>query len=782
MSRQAKIYIACVIATGAAALGNGLFQWQPHGLVRFFCYLALAVPASCLKVRLPGITGTMSMLFVFLLAGIVDLSLPETLLMAVVCVIVQSLWHPKVRPRAIQLWFSAANMSSAVWISHFVYHLLAGVAPFLEAPFRLSIGAAAFFVANTFPVAAVVALTERKPLRQVWSSCYFWSFAYYLVGAAIVGVFSFAHRMFDWQVSLLILPVVYIIYRSYDLYLGQLQVERKQAEEERKHAEEVALLHTRAMDALASAMAANAMLDAANQASPLAILTLDRQGRVTSWNKMAEHILGWSAEEAIGRPLPLAQGMAEETFHSIIAKTMLGEMVTGTEMKQWRRDGSPFEAAVWTAPLHETADETSGILITVADVSDRTRLEEQLRLSQKMEAVGRLAGGIAHDFNNLLTVINGYSGMLVDTLKGNPYAVSQAGEILSAGERAAELVSQLLTFSRRQMIKPKPIEINQLIHNVERMLRRIIGEHIEFQTELRPETGWIHADPNQIEAMLLNLATNAQDAMSQGGILSIETAAVEVADGWQMDRLELPPGSYVRLVVRDTGHGMDAETQQHIFEPFFTTKQMGRGTGLGLSSVYGTVQQSGGRIFVSSRVGEGTTLSIYLPRIEIVPTHETKRTVSGDSNPGSENILLVEDESSVRHMLREALQKAGYQVWEAANGAEAMGQWGARIGEIDLVVTDIVMPVMNGLRLAEELRSRRPEIKVVFMSGHSMELINNQSLPDPAPDLLQKPFGPQVLVRKVREVLDQVRIPLAPQPENARTKGKVNPFRHSLVR
>jgi signal transduction histidine kinase/FixJ family two-component response regulator len=461
---------------------------------------------------------------------------------------------------------------------------------------------------------------------------------------------------------------------------------------------------------------------------------------------------------------------------------MLGEMVTGTEMKQWRRDGSPFEAAIWTAPLHETANETSGILITVADVSDRTRLEEQLRLSQKMEAVGRLAGGIAHDFNNLLTVINGYSGMLVETLKGNPYAVSQAGEILSAGERAAELVSQLLTFSRRQMIKPKPIEINQLIHSVERMLRRIIGEHIEFRAELQPEVGWIHADPNQIEAVLLNLATNAQDAMSQGGVLSIETAAVEVADGRQKHPLELPPGSYVRLVVRDTGDGMDAETQQHIFEPFFTTKKMGRGTGLGLSSVYGTVQQSGGRIFVSSRVGEGTTFSIYLPRIEIVPSYETARTVSGDSNHGSENILLVEDESSVRHMLREALQKAGYKVWEAANGAEAMGQWGARIGEIDLVVSDIVMPVMNGLRLAEELRSRRPEIKVVFMSGHSMELINNQSLPDPAPDLLQKPFGPQVLVRKVREVLDQVPNPARASAKTARTKGKVHPFTQGLAR
>ena len=371
-----------------------------------------------------------------------------------------------------------------------------------------------------------------------------------------------------------------LYYRSYALYLDQLQAERKQAQEEHNHAEEVAALHSRTMDALASAMAANARLDAAIQASPLAVLTLDHTGVVTSWNQMAEHILGWTAEEAIGRPLPLSQGMAEAAMLDVVAMTLQGEMVAGIEMKQWRRDGSPFEAAIWTAPLRETQSKISGILITVADVSDRTRLEEQLRLSQKMEAVGRLAGGVAHDFNNLLTVINGYSSMLLDTLKGNPYAVSQASEILGAGTRAGELVSQLLAFSRRQMIKPKPIEINQLIHNVERMLRRIIGEHIEFRTDLQSGAGWIHADPNQIEAVLLNLATNAQDAMAKGGVLEVATAAVRVAPGQEETRLELPAGSYVRLTVCDTGHGMDAETQQHIFEPFYTTKQLGRGTGL----------------------------------------------------------------------------------------------------------------------------------------------------------------------------------------------------------
>jgi signal transduction histidine kinase/CheY-like chemotaxis protein len=425
-------------------------------------------------------------------------------------------------------------------------------------------------------------------------------------------------------------------------------------------------------------------------------------------------------------------------------------------MKQWRRDGSPFEAAIWTAPLRETSNEISGILITIADVSDRTRLEEQLRLSQKMEAVGRLAGGIAHDFNNLLTVINGYSSMLIENLKGNPYAISQAGDILNAGTRAGELVSQLLAFSRRQMIKPRPIEINQLIHNVERMLRRIIGEHIELRTDLQGNSGWIHADPNQMEAVLLNLATNAQDAMTQGGVLEIKTAPINVDSDHDEARLKLPAGSYVRLTVRDTGHGMNDETQQHIFEPFFTTKQPGKGTGLGLSSVYGAVEQSGGRIFVSSRVDQGTTFSIYLPRLEAVGgASAAPAKVVELCSPGCETILLVEDEPSVRRMLREALRNAGYKVWEAENGADAIGQWGSRVDELDLVVTDIVMPVMNGLRLVEELRCRRADLKVVFMSGHSLDMINNQGGHDPAPDLLLKPFMPQVLVQKARELLDQ---------------------------
>ena len=765
MSVTAKLYIAVVVTLGAIALAHGLSLWSPQDPFRFYCYLLLAMPASCLKVTLPGVTGTMSVLSLFLLAGIVELGIPETLVIGVTCVVIQCLWHARLRPRPIQILFSVADIVLAITAAYYAYRVSSLPLLYLKTPLRLAIAASVFFVFNTVPIAAVIALTEKKAIRQVWRECYCWSYAHYLVGAAMVGVFIFANQTLDWQAWLLILPVAYVIHRSYRLYLDKLQTERKRAEEDKRHSAEVADLHTQTVQALASAMRANARLDAVIQASPLATLALDRDGNVTSWNPTAEHIFGWSAEETIGNWPPFATGRSVEFIQDMIERSLRGELIAGLEVTQERKDGTSFSAAIWTARLEDRADGVSGILVMVADVSDRKQLEDQLRLSQKMEAVGRLAGGIAHDFNNLLTVINGYGSMLTDSLKGNPHARGHAEEIVSAGTRAADLVSQLLTFSRRRITQPKAIEANQLVRDMEGMLRRIITEHIELTTVLDPDSGWIEADVNQMEAVSLNLATNARDAMPSGGVLLIETARVEVsAVDQRLVGTNLAPGSYVRLTVKDTGQGMSKETKRHLFEPFFTTKEVGKGTGLGLPSVYGGVQQNHGSIVVESEIGQGSTFSIYLPRLDRPNLLESRHAPARSRSKGTETILLVEDESAVRRMMFEALTRTGYRVWEATNGADAIRKFGEHIGEVDLLVTDIMMPVMNGRRLAEELRSRHPSLSVVFMSGHAEDVINRQGCVSPAADLLQKPFFPDVLVQKVRGVLDRT----SDQPSQSR--------------
>ena len=752
MSITARLWIATVSVAGAALLVHGLSLWSPHDLPRFFVYLLLAIPVSCLKVRLPGVTGTLSVTFLFALAGIVELGLPETLIMGVVCGVVQSYWHARNRPRFIQLAFNIGDIAIATTAAYYAYLLVP--ATLLRMPLRLAIASSAYFLFNSGAIAVVLSLTEKKPIRQVWRECYSWSYPYYVVGGGMLGVFILSVGTLDWQVCILLLPIIYVIYRSYRFYVDGVEGERHRAEEERQHAREMAALNAKTISALAEAVAANAKLDAVVRASPLATLVLDHDRRITSWNATAERIFGWTVQEAIGSRPPFATGQSEEVLNNIIDRTLRGEVIAGLEAAQDRKDGVSFTAAIWTAQLQDRSGSATAILMMVADVSDRKQLEEHLRLSHKMEAVGRLAGGIAHDFNNLLTVINGYGGMLASELKDDAYAYNYAEEIVAAGKRAAELVSQLLTFSRKRVIQPKPIEVNQLVRDMERMLQRVITEHIELSTHLDPDTGWIMADANQMEAVLLNLSTNARDAMPNGGILAITTERIEIPAA---DESGLAPGPYVRIAVKDTGLGMDAKTKQHLFEPFFTTKAMGKGTGLGLPSVYGGVHQNHGHIVVESELGQGSTFSIYLPRMERPNLVESPRETARKGVQGSETVLLVEDESAVRRMLFEALTRAGYRVWEAANGGDAIRKFGDRSAEVDLLITDVVMPVINGLRLAEEFRNRRPDLRVIFVSGHAEDVINEQGCSATEMDLLQKPFPPDVLVQKVRKVLDRAR-------------------------
>jgi PAS domain S-box-containing protein len=397
------------------------------------------------------------------------------------------------------------------------------------------------------------------------------------------------------------------------------------------------------------------------------------------------------------------------------------------------------------------------------DVTERKKAEEalriseeQLRQSQKMEAIGRLAGGIAHDFNNLLTAITGYGELLLRGLGEDNPLRREATEISKAAKRAADLTGQLLAFSRQQVLQPKVIDLNEVVRDLESMLRRLIGEHIHFETRLGGDVGAVKADPGQLHQVLLNLVVNARDAMSEGGTLAIETSDVDLDEEQAATLPGLRAGSFVMLAVADTGTGMDEETKARLFEPFFTTKEQGRGTGLGLSTVYGIIRQSDGHISVESRPGIGTTFRILLPRIERdqleVPCAE--RVEVPEASPGTERILLVEDDEAVRDLAREVLEMNGYDVVEASNGMQALELFEADPSTIDLVVTDLVMPEMGGRDLAQKLGEQTPGLPILYLSGYTDSAVLQQGMLDPGSTFLQKPFTPAELAHKVREALD----------------------------
>ncbi len=386
------------------------------------------------------------------------------------------------------------------------------------------------------------------------------------------------------------------------------------------------------------------------------------------------------------------------------------------------------------------------------------RSEEQLRQAQKMEAVGQLAGGVAHDFNNLLTIIRGYSDLLLNGILGPDDAGRDAvQEIRKAAERAADLTRQLLAFSRRQVLAPRVFVLNNVIHEMDKMLRRLIGEDIRLTSRLAADLGMVKADPGQIEQVLLNLAVNARDAMPRGGQLTIETANVQLDESYTRTHPEVQPGPFVMLAVTDTGCGMDAATQARIFEPFFTTKGPDKGTGLGLATVYGIVKQSGGSIYVYSEVGRGTSFKVYLPRHEEVSpasreTHSTPRAERGSH--GQETLLIVEDDNSVRALTRTVLRGYSYDVIEAVDADDALRCVSQQTRPIHLLVTDLVMPGMSGRELAERLKLMRPEMKVLYVSGYTDDAVVRHGLLEAEVAFLQKPFTPSALASKVREVLD----------------------------
>jgi PAS domain S-box-containing protein len=485
-----------------------------------------------------------------------------------------------------------------------------------------------------------------------------------------------------------------------------------------------------------------------------AIVVNDVEGRVVFANRRFREWFGF--EERNLRDVILEDYVAPE-WRALLRdrhdRRVRGETVPEHYECEFTRAGG---ARMWIEALVATVEEDGKIVGTQAalrDVTERKRMEEQYLQAQKMESVGRLAGGVAHDFNNLLTIINGYSDILLREI--GPVDPSREGleQIRVAGEQAKEVTQKLLAFSRKQVTEPKPVNLNLVVAEAEKMFGRLIGEDIEFITRLDPELGEVMADPGQLHQVLMNLAVNARDSMPRGGKLIIETRNVTIV-GNPTDPHPVPePCSYVYLGVADTGTGMSAEVKQHLFEPFFTTKVAGRGTGLGLATVYGIVRQSGGWIGVSSEPGQGATFHIYLPRIGTDVAAEPLPAASGTAPRGSETVLVVEDQTAVRQFAGAVLESYGYRVLQVSNGGDAIALSQQYPGPIHLLLTDLVMPLMNGRELAEQLAVSRPGIKVLYMSGYSEETISHHGVLDSGLAYLPKPFTPEALAKKVREAL-----------------------------
>jgi PAS domain S-box-containing protein len=483
--------------------------------------------------------------------------------------------------------------------------------------------------------------------------------------------------------------------------------------------------------------------------APIGFYRFTQDGRVLQANPALVHMLGYRDLAAL-KAARVSDFFADASEYTAWRDQLDRDWVVRRFQAQWRRvDGTP----IWVEDNARSVETPDGVCYegAVSDITDAKRMERQFYQAQKMEAIGRLAGGISHDFNNLLTAILGYADLVLAQLPRDHALRDDVDGIRKAAESASSLTRQLVAFSRRQVLAPKVLDLSAVVHDTERLLARVIGEDVELRLTLDERAGRVKVDPSQIEQVLMNLAVNARDAMSHGGKLTLETAAIEFTEP-HADGL-MPPGRYVMLAITDTGAGMTEEVRSRLFEPFFTTKEPGKGTGLGLATVYGIVKQTGGSIFVYSELGVGTTFKIYLPQVEAEeePAATGVAPLAGD---GSETILLVEDDDRLRMLAFKVLQRYGYTVLTAAGPQEALLTCARHQGMIDMLVADVIMPDMGGKALADRLTVMRPDMSVLFISGYPDEAVNHFGMLPPGSAFLQKPFTPDGLAQAVRRGLD----------------------------
>ena len=495
-------------------------------------------------------------------------------------------------------------------------------------------------------------------------------------------------------------------------------------------------------------------LDAVINVSPLPIIVVNESRRVQLWNPAAEQTFGWSAAEVLGQAYPIsAPSTTDGEVEHFFRESFRGESAAGTEIWRRRKDGELRLLQLWNAQLPAGPDGKTALVGVMADITESRKMEEQLRQAQKMEAVGRLAGGIAHDFNNMLTAIGGHVHLIQEDLSVSDPIQRDLEEVSAAVDRAANLTRQLLAFSRKQVLQPQPVDVDAVVRGIENMLQRLIGEDVELSTALQSGLRAVLVDRGQLEQVLVNLAVNARDAMPRGGTLSISTEEVDATDARVASRLGLIEGRYISIVVTDNGHGMDAATTARIFEPFFTTKAVGHGTGLGLSTVYGIVKQSGGEIHVRSAPGAGTTFTISFPVVDgpVVECVAIAEKVAAQTASGT--ILLVEDEAPVRGLVEKVLIKRGYVVVATDSPAAAREQAKKFGSGIDLLLSDVVMPGGTGRDLADELCAMLPGLRVLFMSGYAEDAIHSYGHLNAGSAFISKPFSPDELVQSIQRVL-----------------------------
>jgi two-component system, cell cycle sensor histidine kinase and response regulator CckA len=500
------------------------------------------------------------------------------------------------------------------------------------------------------------------------------------------------------------------------------------------------------------------MVEALLESASQAILSVDSSGKIVLANQRAEEMFNYTREELLGAPIEMLLPESKRASHAhqreqYFAQPGVRPMGIGMELAGRKRNGEEFPVEVSLSAIH-TREGVFAIAF-VTDISQRKQLEEQLVHALKMEAVGRLAGGVAHDFNNMLTVISGYSRMILEELREDDPLRDYAQEIGTAAERAGAITKQLLAFSRRQLLEPRVIGVNAVILQIENMLRRLLGEDIQLTLDLAPNVANIKADPNHLEQGIVNLAVNARDAMPSGGHIFLQTASVHLDETYVRTHLGVQPGDFVMIAMTDTGHGMDAETRKRIFEPFFTTKERGKGTGLGLASVYGMVKQGGGDIWVYSEPGKGTTFKLYFPKVQL-PVETASRETESFAQPVTATVLVVEDEQAVRELTVRMLQRLGYSVLSAASGGEAIEMSKSFAGRIAFLLTDVVMPGMSGRQVADAVLAMRPDLRVLFVSGYTEHATIHQEI-GAGVNFLAKPFSRETLARKLVELANSAR-------------------------